>query len=150
MRFLISIADGLNTLRDLPPLFFRLVLAFGFYGPFMNKVDNIEGFASFLASMHYPIPLVSAYCAMITEGVGILFLFFGFATRFISVFLMFMMVVAIATVHWDNGWKAGNNGFEIPFYYLLMLFSLFIRGPGKISIDALFARPYRKAKTPQV
>ena len=37
----------------------------------------------------------------------------------------------------SNGFEAGANGFEIPLYYLLMLVSLIITGPGKLSVDAL-------------
>ena len=33
--------------------------------------------------------------------------------------LMIVMLVAIFTVHIGNGFAAGDNGFEIPFYYLL-------------------------------
>ncbi len=140
MRFLVSIAHGLNTLRDIPALLFRLLLAYGFYGPFMMKAGDISGFSEYLAGMHYPVPMFSAWIAMICEGLGVLFLFFGFATRIITLPLMFMMVVAIITVHWDNGYGCANNGFAIPLNFLLMLFSLFITGPGKVSIDGILAR----------
>jgi hypothetical protein len=45
------------------------------------------------------------------------------------------MIVAIKTVHWANGFDAGNNGFEIPLYYLIMLLTLMVFGSGKISLD---------------
>lgn len=45
------------------------------------------------------------------------------------------MLVAIFAVHFDNGFTASHNGFEIPLYYLLMLFALVVYGPGKLSID---------------
>ena len=50
------------------------------------------------------------------------------------------MLVAIVTVHLGNGFEAGSNGFEIPLYYLLMLFALLINGAGKISLDNLIIR----------
>ena len=59
---------------------------------------------------------------------------------FISIPLMFTMVVAIVTVHLGNGFEAGNNGYEIPLYYLLMLFALLVNGSGKISLDHLIER----------
>jgi hypothetical protein len=40
--------------------------------------------------------------------------------------------------------NAGRNGIEIPFYYLLMLFSLIISGSGKYSIDAIIEKRYDK------
>jgi putative oxidoreductase len=146
MRFLVSIADGLSTLKDIPPLLFRLILAYGFYGPFLTKWHGIDGFAQFLQSMDYPLPLVSAYLAMITEGLGVLFLFFGFATRLISVPLMFMMVLAIITVHMPHGYDPAANGFAIPLLYFLMLFNLLIVGPGKVSIDAILTGRIRCEK----
>lgn len=45
------------------------------------------------------------------------------------------MIVAIATVHIGNGFEAGENGFEIPLYYILMLLTLFTFGAGKYSLD---------------
>ena len=53
---------------------------------------------------------------------------------------MITMVVAIATVHFGNGFEAGDNGFEIPLYYLLMLFALLVNGAGKMSLDHLISR----------
>ncbi|NQV02925.1 MAG: DoxX family membrane protein [Bacteroidia bacterium] len=64
----------------------------------------------------------------------------GLATRLISLPLMVVMVVAIVTVHLGNGFNAGENGFEIPLYYLLMLLLLLFTGPGKISVDYLIRR----------
>ena len=49
-----------------------------------------------------------------TEILGAVFLLIGFATRWISIPLMFTMVVAAVTVHWQNGWlaiAAGNGPF---------------------------------------
>ena len=53
------------------------------------------------------------------------------------------MLVAIVTVHMGNGFEAGNNGFEIPLYYILMLFILVVNGAGKISIDNLLSKRLR-------
>ena len=50
---------------------------------------------------------------------------------------MVVMVVAITLVHLPNGFSSGDNGFEIPLYYLIMLFVLLTHGAGKISVDAL-------------
>lgn len=47
------------------------------------------------------------------------------------------MVVAIATVHGVNGFTAGDNGFEIPLYYMLFLALFASFGAGKFSLDYL-------------
>ena len=134
--------EKLKKLSDLPGLIFRLILAYGFYGPAMQKISNIDGISGWFASMNYPFPTLNAYLAAGTETLGFILLFLGLATRIITVPLMFVMIVAIGTVHLGNGFEAGNNGFEIPLYYLLMLFSIFISGPGKISLDAFIQRKY--------
>lgn len=67
-----------------------------------------------------------------TEALVVIFLALGFKTRIISFPLM---VIAIVTVHGANGFPASQNGYEIPLYYMLMLFVLMTQGPGKISLD---------------
>jgi putative oxidoreductase len=54
------------------------------------------------------------------------------------------MLVAIKTVHWENGFAAGDNGYEIPLYYMIMLLSLLFTGAGRISVDYLLARKFEK------
>lgn len=144
MKALVAIADSLAKLRALPLLWFRLYLAYGFWGPFLNKAKDPAAFAGFLAKMDYPIPEVSAWIAMITEGAGILFLVFGFATRLITLPLMFLLCVAIFTVHISHGYNVCEGGWELPFTYLMLLFGLVILGPGEISVDALLAKGKHK------
>ncbi len=95
----------------------------------------MEAIAQWFESLDYPLPLVNAYLAGTTEAAGVVLLLLGLGTRLISIPLMFTMLVAIFTVHIGNGFAAGNNGFEIPLYYFLMLFVLMAFGSGKYSID---------------
>ena len=136
----ITLRNKVNALQDLPPLFFRLILAYGFFGPAMMKLQNVSGIAEWFASMGMPFPTLNAYLATATETAGFVLLFLGLATRIISIPLIVVMLVAIFTVHIGNGFEAGSNGFEIPLYYLLMLVSLIITGPGKISLDAIIEK----------
>ncbi len=131
-----------EKLRDLPPLLFRLVLSYGFFEPATKKLGNIDAISQWFASMNYPFPTLNAYLSGITEFSGSILLLLGLGTRIISLPLMFVMLVAIFTVHIGNGFAAGNNGFEIPFYYLLMLFSLVISGAGKFSVDHLLDKKW--------
>ncbi|NBC83683.1 MAG: DoxX family membrane protein [Bacteroidetes bacterium] len=132
--------DKLNQLKDIPLLFVRLILAYGFYEPTKMKWSNIAGIAEWFGSMNYPFPLLNAYLAATTEALGVVLLLLGLGTRIISIPLMITMLVAIFTVHLGNGFAAGDNGFEIPLYYLLMLLVLLTQGAGKISVDALIDR----------
>ncbi|MDZ7742258.1 MAG: DoxX family protein [Bacteroidota bacterium] len=130
----------LNNLNDLSLMLLRLVLAYGFYKPATMKWGNISGIAEWFGSIGIPLPTLNAYLAATTEMAAVILLPLGLATRIISIPLMFTMVVAIVTVHWGNGFNAGDNGFEIPLYYMLMLFVLLANGAGKFSIDYLLAK----------
>jgi len=140
IQMYLSATDWLSNFKDLPLLFFRLILAYGFYGPAMMKWNNIGNVAEWFGSMGIPMPTLNAYLAASAELAGVVLLILGLGTRLISIPLIFTMFVAIVTVHLGNGFEAGNNGFEIPLYYILMLFALFINGAGKISLDNIISK----------
>lgn len=108
------------------------------------KIENFEGFRRFLASMHFPLPLMSAFVATATEGIGVVLLVLGLAIRIWTVPLMILLFVAIGFVHLQHGFGADKNGFEIPLYFLAMLLSLFATGAGRLSADYWIARHYQK------
>ena len=122
-------------LKSLSLLLARLVIAYGFYEPAMNKWADIGSVAEWFGSMGIPLALLNAYMAASTEIAGVVLLTLGFLTRLISVPLIVVMIVAIITVHLPNGFSAGDNGFEIPLYYMLFLFVFLSNGAGKFSID---------------
>ncbi len=115
----------------------RLIVAYGFYEPAMMKWKDIDSVASWFGSMGIPFPTLNAYMAATTEIVGVVLLILGLFTRFISIPLMVIMVVAIVTVHYAHGFSSANNGFEIPLYYMLFLFIFLSSGAGKFSLDRL-------------
>lgn len=126
---------ALEKLQSVSLLFLRLILAYGFYGPATMKWSDINAVAEWFGSMGFPLPTLQAYMAASTEALGVLLLTLGFATRLISIPLIIVMIVAIVTVHLPHGFSSGDNGFEIPLYYMLMLFVLVAHGAGKFSID---------------
>ncbi len=144
MEIFKKIINYLDKLKDVPPLLFRFVLTYGFYGTAMMKLKNFNGIVEWFGSMGMPLPKLNAFLATGTETAGVVLLFLGLATRIISIPLIIVMIVAIMTVHLGNGFEAGNNGSEIPIYYIFMLLSLLILGPGKISLDALITKFYNK------
>lgn len=121
-------------------LLLRLVLAYGFFGPAMMKWQNMTAIGDWFKSLGYPFPYLNAYMAGTTELLGVVLLILGFGTRFISLLLIFVMFIAITTVHLQHGFEAGNNGFEIPLYYAIMLFTLFAFGPGKYSLEKFLCK----------
>lgn len=114
----------------------RLAIAYGFYHPAMNKWADINSVAEWFGSIGIPMPLLNAYMAATTEITGVVLLTLGFMTRAISIPLIIVMIVAIVTVHLPNGFSAGDNGFEIPLYYMLFLFLFLSHGAGKFSLDS--------------
>ena len=127
--------------QDLSLLFLRLILAYGFYEPMMSKWADMGAVAKWFGEdLGLPFPLLNAYMAASTEALGVVLLTLGLGVRFISLPLMVVMIVAITTVHIGNGFSAGDNGFEIPLYYMLMLFALATHGGGKWGIDGLMSK----------
>jgi len=129
------INEAADRTGDWALLAMRLILALGFYHPAVTKFKNIYDTTEWFASMNFPLPKLSVLLVGATEFVGFFLLMLGFLTRYISIPLMFIMLIAITVVHMGNGYAAADNGFEIPLYYLVMLFVLFGNGPGKFSID---------------
>ena len=134
------ISEKTEMAKDLPLLFMRLVLAYGFWGPATMKWNNMDGIIEWFEGMGMPFPTLNAYLAASTEMAGVFLLLFGLFTRLISIPLMVVMLVAVFTVHFTNGFEAGNNGFEIPLYYLIMLFTLTVYGAGRFSLDGIIKR----------
>ena len=132
-----SVVQHLVKLKDVHLLAVRLILAYGFYGPAIMKWQNINSIAEWFGEMGIPLPTLNAYMAASTEMAGVVLLTLGFANRIISIPLIFVMIVAIVTVHLGNGFEAGNNGFEIPVFYILLLLLVLIYGAGKFSVDYL-------------
>ncbi|MBA1438493.1 MAG: DoxX family protein [Epsilonproteobacteria bacterium] len=115
----------------------RFAVAYGFYEPAMMKWSDIEAVAQWFGSMGIPLPTLNAYMAASTEITGVVLLTLGLFTRFISIPLIVVMIVAIVTVHLPNGFQAGENGFEIPLYYILFLLIFFSHGAGRFSLDGI-------------
>lgn len=131
-----KILEKSSSLKDLSLLIVRLILAYGFYEPAMNKIKNFNAIVGWFGeSLNLPFPYLNAVMATATEVAGVVLIALGLMTRIISIPMMVVMVVAIKTVHWTNGFPASENGIEIPLYYMIMLFVLFTHGPGKFSLD---------------
>lgn len=127
----------LDNFQSLSLLIARLIVAYGFYEPAMNKWKDIDSVAQWFGSMGIPLPTLNAYLSASTELLGVILLTLGLFTRLISIPLMVIMVVAIVTVHLAHGFSAGDNGFEIPLYYMMFLFIFTSHGAGKFSLDYL-------------
>lgn len=129
-----------NSFQDFALLIVRFLLAYGFLEPALNKWKNIGDVAMWFESLGIPFPLLNTYMAATTELLGVALLALGLLTRYISLPLIIVMIVAILTVHLQNGFSAGDNGYEIPLYYISFLLITLTHGSGKISLDYAFFR----------
>jgi len=130
----------LSHLAEIPVLMLRIMLGFGFYQPAIMKWKDMEATAIWFNKIGIPAPVLGSYLAASSEIAAVVLLPLGLASRIIAIPLLIVLLVAIVTVHLGNGFYAGNNGFEVPFYYIVMLFGLLINGSGKISLDNIIKR----------
>ncbi len=100
-----SMLNATRAVDFLGPLAIRLYLAPIFILAGSNKLAHVEDVAWWFESLGLPAPELMVYLAGLTEVVGGCALVIGLAVRWLSIPLMFTMIVA-ATTHWDNGWHA--------------------------------------------
>jgi len=72
--------------------------------------DIVDWFGNPDWGLGLPLPELLAYLAAWTEYFGAILLLAGLAVRWVSLPLMFTMIVAAVTVHWQNGWLAIAEG----------------------------------------
>ena len=105
-----AIFSRLKHLDGLAPLALRLYLVPVFWMAGSQKIagmdSTIEWFGNPDWGLGLPFPSLLAHLAAYTEAVGAVLLLVGLATRWISIPLMFTMLVAIFTVHWPHGWAS--------------------------------------------
>ena len=79
----------------------------------LNPVEGLADVANWFGNPDWglglPFPLLMAFLAWSAEFFGAIALAFGFAVRWICIPLMFTMIVAATTVHWENGWQAVHD-----------------------------------------
>jgi putative oxidoreductase len=115
----------------------KLFAWFGGYG--------LDGTGQWMDSIGLSPGYLMALMAGSAEFFGGLFLIAGFLMRPTSFVLAITMVVAIFTVHIDNGLFMSNNGYEFGLSLLAITIALFIQGGGKYSIDEKIYQTLSKA-----
>ena len=105
----------------------KLFAWFGGYG--------LEGTAGWMDSIGLGPGLLMATLAGSAEFFGGLFLIAGLLVRPAAFVLAITMIVAIVTVHFENGLFMSANGYEFGLALLAISISLVIRGAGSLSAD---------------
>ncbi|MCE9790771.1 DoxX family protein [Shewanella indica] len=107
---------------------------FGWFGGY-----GLEGTGQWMTSIGLTPGYLMALMAGSSEFFGGLLLIIGLLIRPTSAVLAFTMLMAIVTVHLDNGLFMSNNGYEFGLALLAATVSLAISGAGKLSIDSMIA-----------
>jgi putative oxidoreductase len=112
----------------------KLFAWFGGYG--------LQGTGQWMDSIGLSPGYLMALMAGSAEFFGGLLLIAGLLTRPTSFVLAITMVVAIFSVHFENGLFMSANGYEFALILLAASVSLVISGAGKLSLDNLLARRF--------
>ena len=151
----------LNFFSDsIPQLFLRLLLAWEYGESGFQKLHGTNWFADLTFPFPFNLlpPDISWTISTFFEIVGAFALLFGFATRFFSISLIVLTLVAIASVHWPAHWTyfsellsgyriidESNDGFgnyKLPVIYIVMFLPLLFGGAGKLSVDCFLKNKY--------
>ncbi len=130
----------------------RLILGWDFFESGLEKFNGDNWFADIQEQFPFPFnlvpPNISWQMATWFELLGGVALVIGLGTRFFSVSLLVLSVVAIASVHWPQAWHTwgelaqgyvftdkGFGNFKYPLVLMGMLWTLLWMGPGRLSVD---------------
>jgi len=105
---------------------------FGWFGGY-----GLAGTGQFFDKLGFRPGRMFAAVASATEIVGGLLLAFGFLGPVGPALIVSVMIVAVVTVHWDNGFFAATNGIELPLLFAAVAVVLAFTGPGSYSLDAV-------------
>lgn len=161
--YLNQIIHRFNTVGEyLPPLLLRLILAIEFGSAGLEKFNGSNWFSE----LSFPFPFnllpseLSWTLATYFEIIGAVALILGLATRFFSVSLLILTIVAIASVHWASaihsindllaGYRIideegdGMGNYKLPLIYIVMFLPLIFSGAGRLSLDRLILNKFSK------
>ncbi|MEI8596799.1 DoxX family protein [Vibrio sp. M60_M31a] len=105
---------------------------FGWFGGY-----GLEGTGQWMASIGLGPGVLMAFLAGSGEFFGGLFILLGLLTRPAATVLSFTMLIAIFSVHFENGLFLANNGYEFGLALLAASVSLIFSGTGKAGLDNL-------------
>ena len=108
---------------------------FGWFGGY-----GLEGTAGWMESIGLAPGTLMAAAAGGAEFFGGLLLIAGLLVRPTAFVLAMTMLVAIVTVHLQNGLFMSNNGYEFALALLVISVGLALRGAGSFSVDNLLQK----------
>lgn len=97
-----------------------------------QKLGNPEAVAGFFGSLGLGGVGMVIFVGLV-QFVGGIMLLLGVCTRYASILLSIVMLVAIVKVHWDNGYS-GQGGYEYQLLILLATLGILFSGPGRYAL----------------
>lgn len=132
-----KLLDKSLMFEGIAPLLLRLYLAPVMLQAGWNKYQSFDAIVDWFGNADYglglPFPVVMAFLATATELLGGMFLLLGIATRWISIPLMAVMLVAVFSVHWPNGWAAIADASSWMSDGTIMLNEAVVNAPAKLA-----------------
>jgi len=140
----------LATSNDLTLTLVRLVLGVVFFAHGAQKMLGWFGGYGFHGTMGFftqqmGIPAPFAFLAICAEFFGGLGLIFGLLARIAALGIISNMLVAVATVHFRNGFfmnwtgQQKGEGFEYHLLAIVLAIVVLVKGSGALSIDRAIA-----------
>ena len=124
-------------------LLVRLILGVSFLAHGTQKLfgwfggHGLDGTGGFMESLGFRPGKAYALAAGLCEAGGGLLLALGFLGPVGPGLIVVAMVVAMATVHWKNGYFATANGVELPLVSATGAMAIAFGGPGAYALDVL-------------
>lgn len=101
-----------------------------------------EWFINDVVEMGFPLPVLFAWIAVLTEFIGGILMMVGFMTRPAALLNCILTFVAAFIYHQGNIVQPGL----LAFFFMLMCLSILLNGPGRYSLDFFV---YERLKTRQ-
>ena len=143
VRWYAAYKRGIECLSDVFLLVIRLYWGWSFMVAGWGKLMNVSSTATYFASLGIPLPGVNAVLSGVVESLGGLLLLLGLGSRLVTPVLIFNMIVAYATAHTSEAKALFSHPNDFvtapPFLHLLTSVIVLIFGPGRVSLDALWA-----------
>ncbi len=123
-------------------LFLRAIVGTVFFAHGAQKLfgwwggPGPRGTAGFFGSLGFRPPMAMALVAGTSELTGALFAL-GLLTPFAALATASVMVVAVGSVHWKNGFFVTNGGYEFNLVLWSAVAAIAAAGPGRFSFDRL-------------
>ena len=108
---------------------------FGWWGGY-----GLEATGQWMDSIGLEPGFLMATLAGSIEFFGGIALILGALTRPVALLSTLLMLIALTSVHWSNGFFVSANGYEFALALTAMSAYLTIAGSGRLSIDAIARR----------